>query len=116
MSTTLQSLYAREMGPWCTLYEQRYQSALAEIRAAEGMQSAQGVVRISNAAGNLPAQRIKEFQRMRFSRLCAYFRHREPVARIGYSILVFDMSDEEVDEAISGPPAELELGVAVIGY
>ena len=53
---------------------------------------------------------------MRFSRLCAYLRHREPVARIGYSIFVFDMTSDEVDRALHGPPAELTQENTVIGY
>ena len=30
-ATTLQSVYTLEIGPWCTEYEQNYQTALAEI-------------------------------------------------------------------------------------
>ena len=36
------------------------------------------------------------FEGMQFARLCAYLRHHSPVAQIGYSIFVFDLSDEEI--------------------
>jgi len=53
---------------------------------------------------------------MQFARLCAYLRHHSPVAQIGYSIFVFDLSDEEINHALYAPPAELTRGVCVAGY
>jgi hypothetical protein len=49
------------------------------------------------------------FEQFRFARLTAFLRKREPVAIIGGgSILVYRVNDREVDEALDGPPAELE--------
>ena len=56
------------------------------------------------------------FEGMHFARLCAYLRHHSPVAQIGYSIFVFDLSDEEINHALYGPPAELTREVCVAGY
>lgn len=115
-ATTLQSVYALEIGPWCAAYEARYQSVLAEIAADNTMRSPGAVVKISNASPTASRQRIKEFQRMRQVRLCAYLRHHSPVTQIGNSIFVFDLTDEEVNHALFGPPAELRPEIAVIGY
>jgi hypothetical protein len=66
-ATTLQSVYALEIGPWCT-------------------------------------------------RLCAYLRHRAPVAGIGYSIFVFDLNDDEINRVLYGPAAELTREASVRGF
>jgi hypothetical protein len=46
-------------------------------------------------------------QRLRFARLCAYLRHRDPIANVGNSILIFYLSQRELDQALYGPPADL---------
>ena len=117
-ATTLQSVYALEVGPWCTEYEQSYQSALAEMRRYRKTASdpSARVALIANE-GAVPWQKkIKEFERLRFERLCAYLRHHSPVAQIGYSIFVFDLSDDEIGRALYGPPAELRRDICVTGY
>ena len=44
-----------------------------------------------------------QFDRMRTGRLAAFLRQREPDATIGYSILVYRLSDADVDRAVNGP-------------
>ena len=41
-------------------------------------------------------------------RLCAFLRRREPDDNIGYSILIYRMTTEDLREALSGPPVELD--------
>jgi len=48
-------------------------------------------------------------------RLCAYLRHRAPIAQIGHSIFVFDLTDDDLRRALYGPPAELEKDACVTG-
>ncbi len=60
-------------------------------------------------------QTISLHDQLRFSRLCAYLRAREPEARIGYGFLVFELKREELDAALSGPPAELKRDYFVKG-
>jgi hypothetical protein len=45
---------------------------------------------------------IYEFELLRFGKLCAHLRAREPEARIAYSILIFNVSEDELKAAI-GP-------------
>jgi hypothetical protein len=48
------------------------------------------------------------FEKLRFGRLCAWLRHNhEPEANVGYSILIWFLTAEELDAALLGPPAEL---------
>jgi len=75
-------------------YESAYRLALAQP-AHRGMVANNSVTN----GGSL--------QRLQFARLCAYLRKREPIANIGNSILVFQLNQRELDQALYGPPAEL---------
>jgi len=44
---------------------------------------------------------------LRFGRLCAALRQREPDAHAGHSILVYHLSQADIDAALFGPPPEL---------
>ena len=117
-ATKLQSVYAREIGPWSRIYEEQYQAALAEVeryRATASNPSAR-VALVANGGAVSWVKKIRAYERLRFERLCAYLRHRSPDARIGYSIFVFALNGDEVDRALYGDPVELTGDVAVVGY
>src|SRR5207253_4295281 len=117
-ATTLQSAYASELGQWCVPYEQHYQAAAAGIRRYHDTASdpARRVAMIANDGALNWAKKIKDFERLRFERLCAYLRHQAPAAQIGYSVFVFELTDDEVNRALYGPPAELTRDVCVSGF
>jgi len=117
-ATTLQSVYARETGRWSVPYEQKYQTALSEIHRYRSTAS-DPTARVSLIASDAAltwGKKIHIFERLRFERLCAYLRHRAPDAQVGYSIFVFDLTDEDVDQALYGAPVELTRDVCVAGY
>jgi hypothetical protein len=117
-ATTLQSVYAREIGPWSQTYERHYQVSLAAMKRywSTAEDPTARVTLIANDGAISWIRKIREFERLRFERLCAYLRHRRPEAQLGYSIFVFDLTQHEVDEALYGPPAELTAEVRVVGY
>jgi len=117
-ATTLQSVYAREMGTWSVGYERQYQAALAEVERYRGTASnpSARVALVANEGAVSLVKKIRTFERLRFERLCAYLRHRVPQAQIGYSIFIFDLTDDEIDRALYAAPAELTPDVAVVGY
>jgi hypothetical protein len=115
-ATTLQSVYALELGPWCTAYEQRYQTVLSQVRRDQSESKSGGVVQVANEATSTISKMTNEFERLRFERLCAFFRHQKPIAQVGYSIFVFNLGDHELDQALNGPPAELAREISVTGY
>src|SRR6266436_3173581 len=117
-ATTLQSVYTLELGPWCAPYEQYYQAAAAEIRRYHNTVSdpARRVAMIANDGARNWAKKFKDFERLRFERLCAYLRHQAPAAQIGYSVFVFELTDDAVNRALYGPPAELTREVCVSGF
>ena len=49
-------------------------------------------------------QRLIELEHLRFGRLCAGLHGRKPDAEVGYSILIFRLTDAEVRALLDGPP------------
>jgi hypothetical protein len=48
--------------------------------------------------------RFNRFARLRFARLCAFLRDREPDDHVNYSILIYRLSEEDLAAALEGPP------------
>ena len=44
-----------------------------------------------------------KFDQMRMGRLAAFLRHREPDAMVGYTILIYRLTDADVAQALDGP-------------
>jgi len=100
-ATTLQQLYVVKQGKWAQPYEAAYQLALTSMQQYEKLSP-------QNRSGL-----FKEFQRLRFGRLCAYLRHREPIAQVGHSILIFHLTEDDLHVALYSPPAELAPSIEV---
>ncbi|MBL9214675.1 MAG: glycosyltransferase family 39 protein [Opitutaceae bacterium] len=112
-ATMLQHVYAAQRGPWTAENERTYQELRrndAHFRAlrADPDGRPELIAEISppqwQAAWNL-------YESLRFSRLCHYLRARQPDAMIGYSILVFRLTREEIDDALHGPVSRLEAAI-----
>jgi 4-amino-4-deoxy-L-arabinose transferase-like glycosyltransferase len=101
-ATLLQSVYTDYPGPWTAARESLYQ------RARDALES-----RLA-AAEDPPDWRDPSLQRayraydqLRFGRLAAYLRRREPDAHVGYSILIYRLSEQQLHAALRESPAEL---------
>ncbi len=94
-ATTLQQVYSNQHGKWTRQYESDYQLALARS------------VHEADLASTVSPTHNEDLQRLRFARLCAYLRKREPVAEIGNSILVFELNQRELDQALYASAVEL---------
>jgi hypothetical protein len=88
-------------GPWTGAYEARYQSmaGLLERVAAADAAAREELVRQAGSLG--PAEFIAAFEQLRFGRLCAFLRQREPDDEVGHSILIYRLTDDEVGRAQS---------------
>jgi hypothetical protein len=112
-ATMLQSVYGMAPGPWAAPYEGLYQDALGTLR------------RIADPSGDqaerdrlmraFMSQQFVLFDQLRFARLCAYLRRREPDDSVGYSILIYNLTDADVRDALYGPPAELAPDIEIGG-
>jgi hypothetical protein len=114
-ATTLQQVYSIAMGRWAQPYENAYQNALSEMAQHKNMAGGftrTGFREMEN--GDQWREKVKVFEELRFARLCAALRNREPIAKVGYSILVYSLSNRDVDLALYGSPAELVSAITVV--
>lgn len=109
-ATLLQSVYTATVGPWSQAYEARYQEAWGHVRLLE-----QGL-KDPRLRSELMRQTSRDgwtklfyvYDVLRFARLCAWLRHnRKPDYQVAHSILIWDLSLRDLEEALAGPPAEL---------
>jgi hypothetical protein len=116
-ATTLQCVYSPFPGHWAAPYEQLYRQVLSNLSIWDQTQSdPQSRQRLLNEKGEqFWNNQIAFFLQLRFARLCASLRQQEPDAEAGYSILIYRLSDQEVEQALFGPPAELEPRIRIAG-
>ncbi|MBI2481375.1 MAG: hypothetical protein HYV60_22875 [Planctomycetia bacterium] len=93
-ATCLQSVYGFASGRWNQQFEARYQELGSRIATAESDPIETGL-------------RV-QYDALKARRLAAYLRHREPNANVGYSILIYRVTADELALALTGPPAELD--------
>jgi hypothetical protein len=81
-ATVLAEVYSTYRGRWTTEWEQAWQKARAKPPSSEA---------------------YKEFDYLRFARLCKYLQLRTPDAEAGYSILIYRLSATDLNAALDGP-------------
>ena len=102
-ATMLQSLYTTlAVGHWAPPYETVYQQWKSELK-----ELAQTRQQFSPAELERWNELRESFGFLRFARLCAFLRQRVPDHQVGYSILIYRLTDQDIDRALNGPPAEL---------
>jgi hypothetical protein len=117
-ATMLQGVYAPFPGPWSEPYEKLYQQILANIQLLERSQNTpsirQQLIDLHGMA--FWNQQYNLLINLRFCRLCAYLRQRPPDDKIGYSILIYKLTDQQVQQALYGTPAQLTPTIQIKGY
>jgi hypothetical protein len=107
-ATILQGIWLAAWGEWAVPYERTYQQLRPVVESLK-----RNVPDLAALQALAPAQRqavlrhVKLFDQLRLARLCAFLRRREPDDHIGYSILIYRMTDQQVRSALFGPPVEL---------
>lgn len=108
-ATLLQSLEFntdRPWGPWNDRYEAEYQRLYALTRPFMSDDQAPRVEALEHSRVDEWMGIFYDFEQYRFARLAAYLRRREPDDSVGYSILVYRLTDADVSRALDGPPPE----------
>jgi 4-amino-4-deoxy-L-arabinose transferase-like glycosyltransferase len=108
-ATMLQTVYLPVRAPWNPDDEARWQAAEADILRLEESQSdpARWNALLAERGDAWWNARLAEYELLRFGRLCAWLRAREPDHQVGHAILVYRLTQDEVDRALHGPPVEL---------
>jgi hypothetical protein len=107
-ATMLQGVYSQFHPPWTPANETLYDRVQAEINrwnATANDPAARARLLQEKEADYWPAC-IKIYGDLRLARLCAYLRHRAPDDEVDYSILIYRLSDEDVQRALGGAPPE----------
>jgi hypothetical protein len=107
-ATMLQGVYSRFPPPWTPANETLYGQVRAEINRWNSTANDPGArnhLLQENGAENWGTC-IKIYGDLRLARLCAYLRHRVPDDEVGYSILIYRLSSEEVQRALGGSSPE----------
>jgi len=106
-ATQLVAVNEEASGRWNQQYEKLYQTLRA---ALAGLASGQTPVR-ENGQPVSPAEIValrSTYEYFKYVRLLAYLRHRQPDDHIGHSILIFHLTQDDIDRAVAGPPVELD--------
>ncbi|MCC6581195.1 MAG: glycosyltransferase family 39 protein [Phycisphaeraceae bacterium] len=105
-ATMLQSVYlGRASGEWTSKHEQSYQRLLEEVKRYQGASSLEPTRSRISGDGTQPrwVDVCRLFNDFRLARLNAMLRQREPDDRVGYSILIYRLSRDDVIRAQFGP-------------
>ncbi|MBL9199257.1 MAG: glycosyltransferase family 39 protein [Opitutaceae bacterium] len=116
-ATMLQGVYGEVNGPWRPSLERAYvelHPLMQRLDAANTSPEALNAF-IGQEGSDVWRQRIRAYDWLRFGRLCAWLRGREPSARITPGLLVFELSAENLRVALLDPPAELRPDDAIKG-
>jgi 4-amino-4-deoxy-L-arabinose transferase-like glycosyltransferase len=92
-ATCLQAVYGFAPGRWNRQYEARYQ----ELNSVLDRQGEQVDVELR-----------RQWDFLKARRLTTHLRHRDPDDNVGYSILIYRLTADELDVALNGPPAEFD--------
>ncbi|MBI2824722.1 MAG: glycosyltransferase family 39 protein [Planctomycetia bacterium] len=108
-ATMLDSVYTMFPGRWNRAYEEYYRTLrtkMGEFYGEGGDAAAASKVfpRMSSVElGNI----FYQYEEARFNRLCSYLRSREPDAEINYSILIYELDDADIKDALELPAREM---------
>ena len=105
-ASMLAMVLSEPRGPWSTFYEQHYQQALADFRRFAAMPPGEQQELARTHAEEVSGI-VNRFDALRLGRLMAYLRHRQPDDDVGHSILIYKLSDAEVESALYGAAAEM---------
>lgn len=91
-------------GPWNERFETTYQEL---ARAVAPLLDANPQSRLAQLHQHSPEDWepvLSRFDAFRFARLTAYLRRREPDENINYSVLIYRLTEADLDAALRGPP------------
>jgi hypothetical protein len=116
-ATMLQQVYSPAAGSWTLALEKEYQEGrLKEPLFREYWRNPVTRRELIDAGAAVAFELMwHRYDELRFARLCHYLRARGPDDTIGYSILVFRLSDAEVAAALRTPYSQWLESVARAG-
>jgi len=103
-ATMLQSVYNPAAGPWRQDYEQEYQRLKNVIESILSINDQAERNRVIREYGDQKlVQEASIYEALRLGRLCAYLRRHEPDHQINGGLLVYVLTQAELNAALLGP-------------
>lgn len=109
-ASLLQGYHMRIWGPaWTKRYEEDYRMMTRELLPLIDARFSEEEREAFVCDSNPDHLRIKAtlYRQMQLARLCAMLRQREPDDRVAHSILVYRLTDADLQQALFGSPVEL---------
>ncbi|HEY2826423.1 MAG TPA: hypothetical protein VGJ04_02395, partial [Pirellulales bacterium] len=107
-ATMLERVYLTFPGKWNQFYEHAYQQLRRGLPAhQEAPQDSSTGRHAASSADSREMRFVQLYRQLRMARLCSFLRQREPDANVGHSILIYRLSNSDVQRALEGPPVEL---------
>lgn len=104
-ATMFRRVYTHVRGPWDESYERAYQQLRTWLASAAGTPAGTLPRDLDGAA--LSAEEVRarlfRYEHLQFGRLCHFLDRRAVDDHVGYSILIFRLTNEEVQRALYGP-------------
>jgi hypothetical protein len=108
-ATLVEGIYLQFPGKWNAPFEKLYQDCRQKVLAYR--QAATNPETLQKVIGGATQQDIDKlfafYEGLRLARLCSFLRARAPDFDVGHSILIYKLTEADVQEATDGPPVEL---------
>ena len=116
-ATMLQGVYGEANGPWRRSLERDYVELHMLMQRLDAANTDRAALDrfIAQEGTEVWKQRIRAYDWLRFARLCAWLRPREPNDRVTPGLLVFELTAENLRAALLDPPPELRDDDAIKG-
>ena len=105
-ATSLQCVYAQAQGAWTDKYEASYQTLRTYLGRARKMPLSDAVREVGGA--EQWQQLGTTYYVLSVARLMAYLRQLEPIDNVGFSILLFRLSPDDLSRAFDKPLAKID--------
>jgi len=100
-------------GPWNERVERQYQTLREVVAPLLSDDPTERRAALARLPAETWAENLSAHEYLRFRRLTTFLRQRDPDDNVGYSILVYHISADELSRALDGPP--VELGRDILG-
>jgi len=95
-------------GDWNEQLEKEYQAARKIVGPLLSDEASTRSTALNEISPQTAAESIIKYECLAFNRLAAFLRKREPDDNIGFSILVYHLSPDDIARALDGPPVDFE--------
>ncbi|MBU2488463.1 MAG: glycosyltransferase family 39 protein [Proteobacteria bacterium] len=117
-STLLQQVYTDTFGRWCEPYDRAFRiSRFVFLRWLDSLKDPAAAQALIQEMGG--EERVREvlddYKRLRFGRLCHALRKRKPDGFAGYSILIYRVYYQDLEQILAAPAGNLPQDPGILG-